>query len=319
MASVFHTTCKFRPKKWYPSLFEHVRTLLGAGVLKSQIHIICRVFISSLHSRRGGVWLCTDTSCSIHQMFCLDFASWLLTFNHWYKNLPPAQQSAWSHSILNCVLPHTIGELTYFANLMIKLTGTSLSSMRFIPHTSSHLTSQIMLALPISCSKSSEKMQCKVQDLASTAFKDSSCLHVVTVKTAQKYRLNFLNIVSGAIYYQCVYMLCMPEAPAMAAAAEARKMFDMTALGTYMPHLSLVRSTLVELLLNVYRAVHARPITSWQWLALAAFWRQLCLGQGSGAENDWGMDRASHQCKECNHMDVAGRNFPIVICTEQVG
>ncbi|MEW5301568.1 MAG: hypothetical protein WDW36_004421 [Sanguina aurantia] len=62
----------------------------------------------------------------------------------------------------------------------------------------------------------------------------------------KKYRLNFLNISSGSIYYQCVYLLCMPEAEPMAAAAEARSVFDMTTLGTYMPHLSLHSDLLVE-------------------------------------------------------------------------
>lgn len=62
----------------------------------------------------------------------------------------------------------------------------------------------------------------------------------------QKYRINLLNVTWGAHYYQCVYLLAAKDEATMAAAAAARRVYGMDALGPYMPHLSLLYAELPE-------------------------------------------------------------------------
>ncbi|KXZ43694.1 hypothetical protein GPECTOR_83g306 [Gonium pectorale] len=61
----------------------------------------------------------------------------------------------------------------------------------------------------------------------------------------KKYRINFVDVTRGSIFYQCVYLLVAKDEGTMAAAATARKVFDRTT-PPYMPHLSLLYSDIDE-------------------------------------------------------------------------
>jgi hypothetical protein len=50
-----------------------------------------------------------------------------------------------------------------------------------------------------------------------------------------------LDVTYGAVFFQCVYLLCVKEAAVMAAGAAARKAFELDT-PPYMPHLSLLYS-----------------------------------------------------------------------------
>ena len=77
----------------------------------------------------------------------------------------------------------------------------------------------------------------------------SSCMGACV----QPYRISFDRVSSGAIFHQCVYVLCGAEAATMAAGAAARAAFGLDAAATVaagvagaaggsMPHLSLLYS-----------------------------------------------------------------------------
>jgi hypothetical protein len=75
-------------------------------------------------------------------------------------------------------------------------------------------------------------------DAAAVAF-------AVDVASAQKHRVNFVEVTRGTFFYQCVYLLVAKDAGIMAAAAAARSVFGMTT-SPYMPHLSLLYADLTE-------------------------------------------------------------------------
>ncbi|PSC67618.1 poly(A) RNA polymerase GLD2 [Micractinium conductrix] len=56
------------------------------------------------------------------------------------------------------------------------------------------------------------------------------------------YRVAFDRVSSGAVFHQCVYLLCRQEAETMAAGAATRATFNQDPASRYMPHLSLLYS-----------------------------------------------------------------------------
>lgn len=58
----------------------------------------------------------------------------------------------------------------------------------------------------------------------------------------QQYEIKFQSVSYGEIFFQCIYMLCEPSQPTLAAAAAARRVFGKNENDHYMPHLSLLYS-----------------------------------------------------------------------------
>ncbi|KAK9832428.1 hypothetical protein WJX74_009958 [Apatococcus lobatus] len=78
----------------------------------------------------------------------------------------------------------------------------------------------------------------------------------------QKYVIGFESVSYGKMYFQCVYMLCEPSRPTLAAAAAARRVFGKDKGDHYMPHLSLLYSDIqVAQRAQIAEALQARLMT----------------------------------------------------------
>ncbi|KAG1676743.1 hypothetical protein FOA52_005032 [Chlamydomonas sp. UWO 241] len=62
----------------------------------------------------------------------------------------------------------------------------------------------------------------------------------------QPYYVSFVNVTRGAIYFQCIYLLCAKDAKTMAAGAQARAVFGLSPAQPYMPHCSLLYSDMPQ-------------------------------------------------------------------------
>eukprot|EP00873_Tetraselmis_striata_P010874 jgi/Tetstr1/431138/TSEL_020852.t1 len=84
--------------------------------------------------------------------------------------------------------------------------------------------------------------------LAAFTAEDDAAAEAITAKlvaTMKPYHLTFIDVSYGAIFHQCVFLLCAKDAAVMDAAAAAKAALGLPE-SPYMPHLSLLYADIDE-------------------------------------------------------------------------
>ena len=71
-----------------------------------------------------------------------------------------------------------------------------------------------------------------------------SCINPFAVLASQRFTIRLSEPSAGSTYHQCVYLLCEKDEPLVATAQALREATDVKLESDYMPHLSLLYSSM---------------------------------------------------------------------------